>query len=143
MKTKIVWTLGVLLGSASALACASETLPVPSAATASPEAAVVRVSPQDLAARVESEDPGLVILDVRTEEEFAAGHVPGARNVPHDQLQARLSELALLKDKEVVLYCRSGRRSHLAAQTLREAGFKRLLQLEGDYPGWEASRGTD
>ena len=48
----------------------------------------------------------LFVLDVRTPEEFAAGHVPGAVNVPHDQLASRLAEVP--KDKDVVLYCQSG-----------------------------------
>lgn len=146
MKMTIRWTLGILLGSAGAASWAAEPSSLASehssATSAAQEAAVARVSPEALAARVENRDPDLVVLDVRTKEEFAAGHVPGARNVSHDQIAARIHELAALKDKEVVLYCRSGRRAQLAAQTLRDAGFTRLLQLEGDYPGWEASRGT-
>jgi phage shock protein E len=80
-----------------------------------------------------------VVLDVRTPAEFAAGHVPGAINVAHDQLPAKLAELSSLKDKDVVLYCRSGRRSTLAEHTLRGAGFGKLLHLEGDWPAWEAA----
>jgi rhodanese-related sulfurtransferase len=87
--------------------------------------------------RIENKDPDLVVLDVRTPDEYAAGHVPGARNVPHDQLAARLGELSSMRDKQVVLYCRSGRRSALAEEVLRQAGFKRLLHLEGDFLGWE------
>jgi len=78
------------------------------------------------------------VLDVRTPAEFAAGHVPGARNLSHEQLAGRLDELAPLRDKQVVLYCRSGRRTLLAEDTLRKAGFTKLLHLEGDYLAWEA-----
>jgi rhodanese-related sulfurtransferase len=81
-------------------------------------------------------EAGLVVLDVRTAEEFAAGHVPGAINVPHDQVEARLAELAGARDKDVVLYCRSGRRVQVAAGVLARAGFTRLSHLEGDFPGW-------
>ena len=98
---------------------------------------LARIAPAELQARLDK-DKELVILDVRTPVEFAAGHVPGARNVPHDEVAARLPELAALRDQPVVLYCRSGRRSGLAAEQLRAAGFTRLLQLEGDYPGWDA-----
>jgi phage shock protein E len=66
--------------------------------------------------------------------------VPGARNVSHDQLAAKLPELGELKDKQVVLYCRSGRRSQLAAETLGKAGFTKLRHLEGDYLAWEAAQ---
>ena len=96
------------------------------------------ISQADLLARLAKKDPDVVVLDVRTPAEYAAGHVPGARNVSHDQLAARLGELSSLKDKQVVLYCRSGRRTALAEQTLREAGFTRLLHLQGDYLAWEA-----
>ena len=81
-----------------------------------------------------------MVVDVRTAAEFAAGHVPGARNVSHDELPARLAELATIKDKQVVLYCRSGRRTTIAADTLRRAGFSDLAHLEGDWLEWEAAK---
>lgn len=81
-------------------------------------------------------EAGLVVLDVRTPEEFAAGHVPGAINVPYDQVEARLAELAVAKDQDVILYCRSGRRAQIAAGVLAKAGFARLSHLEGDFPAW-------
>ena len=110
------------------------------AATVPASQPVARITGAELQARVDQKDAGLVVLDVRTPAEFAAGHVPGARNIPHDQVAARLDELAASRDQTVVLYCRTGRRSGLAAEVLRSAGFGRLLQLEGDYPGWEAAR---
>jgi rhodanese-related sulfurtransferase len=76
----------------------------------------------------------LYVLDVRTPEEFAAGHVPGAHNVPHDQLASRLAEVP--KDKDLVLYCRSGRRVGLAVEVLAAHGYTRLSHLEGDMQGW-------
>ena len=73
--------------------------------------------------------------------EFAAGHVPGARNVSHDQLRiAHRRARDRCADKQVVLYCRSGRRTLLAEDVLRKAGFKRLAHLEGDYLAWEAGK---
>jgi rhodanese-related sulfurtransferase len=65
--------------------------------------------------------------------------VPGARNVSHDQLEGRVGELQDLRDKDVILYCRSGRRSALAADVLRKAGFTRLLHLDGDFQAWQAA----
>jgi phage shock protein E len=104
---------------------------------ATPESAVL-ISQADLLARLERKDPDLVVLDVRTAAEFAAGHVPGARNVSHELLASRLDELSNVRDKQVVLYCRSGRRTLLAEDVLRKAGFTRLGHLEGDYLAWEA-----
>jgi rhodanese-related sulfurtransferase len=132
---------------ASLLACAllAGTAMAPLARAAEPAAAAPAatdnaplISQSDLLARLDKKDPDLVVLDVRTSAEFAAGHVPGARNVSHDQLATRLDELTSIRDKQVVLYCRSGRRTLLAEDTLRKAGFSHLLHLQGDYQAWEA-----
>lgn len=133
MRTIVAMLLGALLGGGGAVALAGE-----SAQTLEQVKALTPISPTDLLTRIKDEDTDLVVLDVRTPAEFAAGHVPGARNIPHDQLPAKLAEISTLKDRPVVLYCRSGRRSAMAGETLREAGFSELLQLEGDYPAWEA-----
>lgn len=63
---------------------------------------------------------GGVLLDVRTPGEFASGHVAGALNIPVDELARRAAELPA--DKPVVIYCRSGRRSAVAAELLRAQG---------------------
>jgi phage shock protein E len=110
------------------------------AAEPAPVADAPRISQADLLSRLEKKDASLVVLDVRTPAEFAAGHVPGARNVSHDQLAANLAALEPLRDKEVVLYCRSGRRTLLAEDVLRKAGFTKLLHLDGDYLAWEAQQ---
>jgi phage shock protein E len=119
------------------LACA--LLGVSSLVSADP-AETVLVSQTELLKRLEQKDPDLVVLDVRTADEFAAGHVPGARNLSHELLASRIDELATAREKQVVLYCRSGRRTLLAEDVLRKAGFKRLGHLEGDYLAWEAEK---
>lgn len=121
MMRPLVATLAVL---ASAVACANES---------------DLIGQDALLARLAAQDAGLVVLDVRTAEEFAEGHVPGASNVSHDELEARLGELAGARDKDIVIYCRSGRRADLAAETLAKAGFHRLYHLEGDFLGWSAA----
>ena len=104
-------------------------------------AEVAEIKAEALLERTAKQDASLIILDVRTPEEFAQGHVPGAKNIPHDQLLNRIAELAAAKDKEIVLYCRSGRRSAMAADTLKANGFGKLLHLEGDMQKWtEANR---
>ncbi len=94
------------------------------------------MSPAELRRQTAAEPTSLVILDVRTPEEFAAGHIPGAINIPHDQVPARLAEFKAWKDKTIVAYCRSGRRVGLALKVLHDAGFTRLVHLTGDMPGW-------
>ena len=129
----------VALTASAWLGCAGITSPALADAPPTTAAAAPHISQQDLLARLDRKDPDVVVLDVRTPAEFAAGHVPGARNVSHDQLDGRLAELDALRGKDVVLYCRSGRRTTLAADVLRKAGFTRLLHLEGDYLAWEAA----
>ena len=132
----------ILAIAASALLCGAGLASVARAddppAAAQP-AAAPRISQDDLLARLDRKDPDVVVLDVRTPAEFAAGHVPGARNLSHDQIEGRLAELDSLRGKDVVLYCRSGRRTALAEDMLRKAGFTRLLHLDGDWLAWEAA----
>jgi len=73
---------------------------------------------------------GARLVDVRTPEEFAAGHIPGAVNVPVQSLDGRFGELGP-KDRPVVLYCQSGMRSGRAARMLRSAGFASVHNLGG------------
>jgi rhodanese-related sulfurtransferase len=65
--------------------------------------------------------------------------VPGAINISHDELEGRLEELEQVRDKDVVVYCRSGRRTGIALGVLERAGCKRTYHLEGDYLGWTAA----
>ncbi len=87
------------------------------------------------------EREGAVLLDVRTEDEFAQGHVEGAHNISHDQLEGRLEEIERLtggdKSKPIVTYCRSGGRAGKARTMLEAAGYTRVTNVGGmsDYQG--------
>lgn len=117
---------GVLLSAALALgACGSEPAPAGGSITAA-----------DLAGRV-TRGTAPVIFDVRTPEEYAAGHVPGAINLPHTEVAARAEEFAAYKPREVVVYCGSGRRAASAEADLIAAGFGNVLDLEGHMQGWQ------
>lgn len=72
-------------------------------------------------------EQGAYLVDVRTPEEFATGHLPGALNLPVQRLSAALG--ALDASKPVVLYCRSGRRSAMAALAFRNAGFAPVIDI--------------
>lgn len=98
-----------------------------------------KVSQEQLLERIQGEDSQLVVLDVRTAKEFADGHVPGAINISHDELESRIGELEQVRGKDVVVYCRSGRRTGIALGILERAGFKQIYHLEGDYMGWSAA----
>lgn len=90
--------------------------------------------------RIGKKDASMVILDVRTPEEFAKGHIPGAINIPYTHLPSRISEVADAADKDIVLYCTIGVRAEHGAERLRENGFKKLLHLDGDMKAWEAQQ---
>ncbi len=84
-----------------------------------------------------------VILDVRTPEEYAAGHVPGAVNIPHDTIGKRLDELIKLnngKTDSIAVYCRSGHRAGIALKILKKQGFSQLYHLNGDMNAWYANK---
>ncbi|WP_394204060.1 rhodanese-like domain-containing protein [Shewanella waksmanii] len=68
-------------------------------------------------------DAGALVVDVRTAEEFAAGHLDNAINIPFEQITAEFSNQAIDKQRAVVVYCRSGRRSGIAHQALADAGY--------------------
>lgn len=115
-------SLALLLLSGSTL-CMAEVTDIPQA---------------ELMQRIKADRAGL-ILDVRSHEEFAEGHVPGAVNIPYDQLGSRLAEISSHKDREIVLYCKSGKRAGIAAKTLEAAGFSKLLHLKGDMSAWASN----
>jgi rhodanese-related sulfurtransferase len=105
-------------------------------ALAAAAAGPATIEPEALHDRIAWADRSLVVLDVRTPEEFAAGHVPGAINIPHTELAARVAELDDARDGDIVVYCRSGRRADEALGVLGKSGFTRLLHLKGDYTRW-------
>ncbi|MDZ5471031.1 rhodanese-like domain-containing protein (plasmid) [Bacillus sp. 31A1R] len=74
------------------------------------------------------------LIDVREPNEFEAGHVLGARNIPLSQMKVRLKEIR--PDKPVYLYCQSGLRSGRAAQLLHRKGYKELSHLQGGFKKW-------
>ena len=79
----------------------------------------------------------VLVLDVRSPSEYKSGHVPGAINVPHKTIKENLSLLNKHKDKDILIYCRSGRRAGFAESALSELGFDNLYHLKGDMNGWQ------
>ena len=107
----------------SGLACQAET------------PAVGTITPAELARRLKEPNPPAV-LDVRTREEYAAGHVDTAVNLPHDELERRLGEIPGSKSGEIVVYCRSGKRAGIAEKILVEKGYTNVKDLAGHWQEW-------
>jgi rhodanese-related sulfurtransferase len=76
------------------------------------------------------------IIDLRSSEAFSRGHIVGARNVPIDELAARMDKLAKLKSKAVIAVCDSGVASTKAIDTLRKSGFENVYGLKGGMSAW-------
>ena len=81
-------------------------------------------------------EEGYIILDVRTQEEYDEGHIPGAILIPDTEIEARAGEELTDKDQLILVYCRSGRRSKLAAEILVELGYTNIKEFGGiiDWP---------
>lgn len=98
------------------------------------------IEAEELISRIEAETAP-TILDVRTSEEFAEGHIQGAINIPYTELEERYSELEMEGSDELVVYCQSGRRAGIAEGTLAELGFTNVRDLDGHIAAWkEAER---
>ena len=91
------------------------------------------LSATDLHGQVQ-QGTGPLVLDVRTREEYTAGHLPGAVNIPHTELAGRLGEIE--SDRGVVLYCMVGPRARLGEEILRRAGVSKVFHLEGGLAAW-------
>ncbi len=72
-----------------------------------------------------------VWIDVRTPAEYESGHLPGAHNIDFDQIATRITEIAKTKDAPIIVYCRSGRRSALAKETLEQLGYLNVVNAGG------------
>jgi rhodanese-related sulfurtransferase len=95
------------------------------------------IEPSELAARISSKEAPF-ILDVRSPDEFASGHIPGAVNVPVHELSERLVALGLSPKDEIVVHCERGGRAELAESKLRESGYTRVRDLSGHMAAWRA-----
>jgi len=94
------------------------------------------IEPAQLQAQLESGEAP-VVIDVRTAEEYATGHIPGALNIPFDQVAERISEVDA--PHGVALYCMIGPRARKGEAALLASGYETVLHIEGGFAAWEAS----
>jgi rhodanese-related sulfurtransferase len=78
-----------------------------------------------------------IVLDVRTPAEFAQSHILNSRNIPLDEIEARVKELERFKEKPVIVSCATGNRSGSAAAVLRKHGFTNVVNLAGGIAAWQ------
>jgi len=90
----------------------------------------------ELKAHSDARDPELIVLDVRERDAYVEGHVPGARLLPRGQLELRVNEELPDPTRRILTVCEFGRISTLAAATLRQLGFQRVIALDGGMKAW-------
>ncbi len=106
---------------------------------------IQEIHPDDLDEMIENHDD-LTIIDVREPQEHASGHIPGALSIPRGTLEGaadpnykhRVEELCNARANTIVLYCESGGRSAMAADTLQQMGFEKVYNLAGGIENWHA-----
>ena len=128
--------ISALLAAAAALctACgpgAAEKAPS-SGQSASSASAVIRITAEEAKRRMDA--GGVIVLDVRTEAEYAEAHIPGARLLPNETIAE--APAGIPKDAQLLVYCRSGRRSAEAARKLLALGYEHVYDFGGiiDWP---------
>jgi rhodanese-related sulfurtransferase len=97
---------------------------------------VVEISVADAKKKVDSSSTPVFILDVREPEEFKAGHIPKAINIPRGMLEFQINQAIPDKKAQIIVYCKSGGRSALAAYTLKEMGYKNVESMAAGFPAW-------
>lgn len=99
------------------------------------EAAYMNITAEKAKQIMDSED-GYIILDARTQEEYDQGHIPGAIVISHEEIMEKAEDVLTDKDQLILVYCRSGRRSKIAAEALVELGYTNIKEFGGiiDWP---------
>ena len=98
-------------------------------------AVYVNITAEEAKQIMDSEE-GYIILDVRTQDEYNQGHISGAILIPDTEIKAKAEKVLADKDQLILVYCRSGRRSKLAAEALVELGYTNIKEFGGiiDWP---------
>ena len=88
------------------------------------------------AKQIMDSEKGYIILDVRTQEEYDQGHIPGAILISHEKIAEKAEDVLTDKNQLILVYCRSGRRSKIAAEALVELGYTNIKEFGGiiDWP---------
>ena len=97
----------------------------------------VDLNPADFQAK--AQEAGVILLDVRTAGEYMAGHIEGALNIDVEGMTFEGEIKQLDKTKAYAIYCQSGRRSRIAAETMANAGFTKLFNLDQGIGSWQAA----
>ncbi len=90
----------------------------------------------ELKTKIDQSSEPLVLLDVRTVEEFKSGRIKNSINIPHKILLSNIDLVSEYNDEQLVVYCRSGKRASLVIEALEKNGFTNVVDIEGDILAW-------
>ncbi len=97
---------------------------------------IVETSVDELNGRLDGAGKDFDLIDVREESEFAAGHIPGARQIGRGILERDIASAIPDTDREIVLYCGGGNRSALSADYLQRMGYTKVRSMAGGWKAW-------
>jgi len=138
-----------LTGCSNSEAVDASTLPKAATSTATnstdtttvASAKVQEMSQANLLSWQEAEESAYTLIDVRTPEEFASGHITGAINIPHNQILNDTTIMSKYTDSPVVIYCRSGARAGKVSELLEQKNLSdNVYHLSGDILGWNEAK---
>ena len=131
MNKKIILTVTVIILTAAVLAgCIQKTNKEQTEATQVNIGTYYQIS-QDEAKRIMDEESDYIIVDAREQSEYDEGHIKGAIVIPYTEIEQKAEELLPNKSQLILVYCRSGRRSKIAAQSLANMGYKNVKEFGG------------
>ena len=131
MNKKIILTVTVIILTAAVLAgCIQKTNKEQTEATQVNIGTYYQIS-QDEAKRIMDEESDYIIVDAREQSEYDEGHIKGAIVIPYTEIEQKAEKLLPNKTQLILVYCRSGRRSKIAAQSLANMGYKNVKEFGG------------
>ena len=96
-------------------------------------------SVEELKSKIDQSSETLVLLDVRTVEEFESGRIRNSINIPHEKLLSNIDLVSEYSNERLIVYCRSGKRADLVINALEKNGFNNIVDIEGDILAWSQS----
>ena len=131
MNKKIILTVMIIILTAAVLAgCIQKTNKEQTEATQVNIGTYYQI-PQDEAKRIMDEESDYIIVDAREQSEYDEGHIKGAIVIPYTEIEQKAEEMLPDKEQLILVYCRSGRRSKIAAQSLANMGYTNVKEFGG------------
>ena len=141
MKNRILAILFIVTYITALTGCSSNTNSFVANSTETNSSHYEKITDQQIKEMID-QNMNITILDVRTKEEYNTGHIEGSLLIPYDEISKKADNILKDKSSTIIVYCHSGRRSAIAAQTLSELGYSNIYDL-GAISNWNYGVVTD